>query len=140
MSLAALLDLDAARASFEADRRHVAILRQHIDDYSRRLISCAMILLEAWEGEEFIIGDTPVIPAALGFGKAKAICPISRERALIMIYGWNAVTRRGPSRASLWQKTAVFQSLGDHLGPPEQGALAPGRERSMAYQLADFKA
>lgn len=90
MSLAALLDLDAPQARFEADRRHVAILRQHIDEYSRRLIGCAVILLEAQEGEEFIIGDTPVIPAALGFGKAKAICPISPDRALIMISGWTA--------------------------------------------------
>jgi hypothetical protein len=88
-----LLDLDASRARFEADRRHVAILRQHISEYSRRLIDCAIVLLDAPEGEEFIIGDTPVIPAALGLGKAKAICPISSDRALVMISGWRAPFR-----------------------------------------------
>ena len=51
-------------------------------------MTCAFVLIDAPDGDEFIIGDTPVIPAALGFGAAEAMCPLSPTRALLIIAGW----------------------------------------------------
>jgi hypothetical protein len=87
-NVAAILGVDADEARFETDSLHVEIIRRHLDDYADRLMTCAFVLIDAPDGDEFIIGDTPVIPAALGFGEAEAMCPLSATRALLIIAGW----------------------------------------------------
>ncbi len=85
-----LFGIDQLQARYQADAHHVDIVKQHVEQYSAQLIDRAFVLLEAPPGEEFILGDTPVLPAALGFGQTEAICPLSPDRVLAIIKGWMA--------------------------------------------------
>ena len=100
-NVAALLCRSTDDARFATDKLHIEILRRHLEDYAARLAECAFILIDTPEGLEFIIGDTPIIPAALGFGEAEAICPITPNRALLIIRGW---------RAPFADRIAIFRS------------------------------
>jgi hypothetical protein len=100
-NVAALLGVPADSARFETDSLHVEIVRRHLEDYAAKLKACAFILIDASKEEEFIIGDTPVIPAALGFGEAEAMCPITPDRALLIISGW---------RPPFADRIAIFRS------------------------------
>lgn len=89
-------------------------VRQHLDDYATKLTTCAFVLIDAAAGAEFLIGDTPVIPAALGFGEAEAMCPISPTRALLIVSGWKppfqdriAIFRSLPKSVRSFNKTMV---------------------------------
>ncbi|WP_352639872.1 DUF4238 domain-containing protein [Mesorhizobium sp. M0220] len=101
-NIAAVLGLKSDEARFETDALHVGIIREHLEDYAGRIHKCALILIDAPDEEEFVIGDTPVIPAALGFGEAEAVCPISPRRALLVINGF---------RAPFSDRIAVFRCL-----------------------------
>lgn len=85
-NVGALLGCDEANARFETDMLHVELVRQHLEEYAARLQECAFVLFDG-SGQEFVFGDTPVIPAALGFGEAEAMCPISPDRALLIVRG-----------------------------------------------------
>jgi hypothetical protein len=100
-NVAAVLGVPADSARFQTDTLHVELVRRHLEDYARRLETCAFVLIEAPDGEEFIIGDTPVIPAALGFGEAEALCPITPNRAVLIISGW---------RPPFADRIAIFRS------------------------------
>lgn len=89
-NLADVLGLSAEAARQEADLLHVDVVRRHLEDYATRLSGCTFMLLDAPDGSEFLMGDTPVIPAALGFGEAEAMCPITPTRALLMLKGYKA--------------------------------------------------
>lgn len=89
-NIAAVLALTSDEARFETDALHLGIVRQHLEDYAVRIQKCAFIMIDAPDEEEFVIGDTPVIPAALGFGEAEAMCPIAPRRALLVINGFRA--------------------------------------------------
>jgi hypothetical protein len=86
-NVAGLLGIDADAARFATDTLHVEIIRKHLDDYGERLTRCEFTLIDT-AADEFVIGDTPVIPAALGFGEAEAMMPLTPTRALLMIRGW----------------------------------------------------
>lgn len=81
-----VLGLEGVDAVEAADELHVEILVSHLNDYARRLEQCAWLLV-ATSGQELLFGDTPVIPAALGYGEAEAIFPVSPTRALLMVRG-----------------------------------------------------
>lgn len=100
-NVSALLGMPADDARFETDSLHVEIVRRHLEDYAGKLEACVFILIDAPEGEEFLIGDTPVIPAALGFGEAEAMCPITPDRALLIMSGW---------RPPFADRIAIFRS------------------------------
>lgn len=98
--LAAVLNISAADAGFETDAMHVEIVRQHLDYYSARFMDCNLFLCDVQAGgggrqDEFLFGDTPVIPAALGYGKAEAMCPITPSRALFIFRGYSSPVRDG---------------------------------------------
>ncbi|MBL8646292.1 MAG: DUF4238 domain-containing protein [Sphingosinicella sp.] len=99
--VAAVLGIPADSARFETDSLHVEIVRRHLEDYAQSLETCAFILIDAPEGDEFLIGDTPVIPAALGFGEAEVMCPITPSRALMIISGW---------RPTFTDRIAIFRA------------------------------
>lgn len=101
-NVAAVLGLDPDDARYETDLLHVEIVRRHLEQYAERLMSCEYVLVDAPASVEFIIGDTPVIPAALGFGEAEAMCPIAPGRALLIVSGW---------RAPFKDRIAIFRSL-----------------------------
>jgi hypothetical protein len=113
-NVARVLGLDAQAARFQTDRLHVDIIRRHLHDYARRLENCGYVLVDAPDGAEFIMGDTPVIPAALGFGEAEVICPITPKRALLVVsnYAPPFVDRMGifrsrPASVRAFNKTMV---------------------------------
>jgi hypothetical protein len=101
-NVAAVLGLSQENAQFKTDALHVEIVRRHLEDYAARLVSCAYALIDAPDSLEFIIGDTPVIPSALGFGEAEAMCPITPNRALLIINGY---------RPPFDDRIAIFRSL-----------------------------
>lgn len=84
-NVASVLGLDPQAARFQTDILHVEIIRRHLRDYAARLENCGFVLLDAQDGAEFVMGDTPVIPAALGFGEAEVLCPITPARALMVV-------------------------------------------------------
>jgi len=84
-NVASVLGLDPQAARFRTDMLHVEIIRRHLRDYAAKLERCGFMLLDAPDGTEFIMGDTPVIPAALGFGEAEVLCPITPRRALMVV-------------------------------------------------------
>ena len=87
-NLADVLELSPEAARLEADILHVGVVRRHLEDYTSVLKGCAYLLLDAPSGSEFVIGDTPVIPSALGFGEAEVMCPITPTRALFVLRGY----------------------------------------------------
>ncbi|GAO77479.1 DUF4238 domain-containing protein [Sphingopyxis sp. C-1] len=112
--IATFLGLTSEEARRETDENHLEIVRDHLNDYSALLEQCAFVLLDAPDGLEFLIGDTPVIPAALGFGEAEAMCPIAPNRALFMIRGYRppfddriAIFRSMPKSVKAFNKTMV---------------------------------
>ncbi len=98
-NVSALLGLNPAEGRFATDAFHVEIVRKHLEEYGDRLAACEFVLIET-SGDEFVIGDTPVIPVALGFGEAEAMMPITPRRALLMIRGWRPPL---PNRAMIFQ-------------------------------------
>ena len=82
-----ILGLSEIEAKVETDILHVEIVRQHLQDYATRLMQCAWILIES-EKQEIIFGDTPIVPSALGWGEAEAICPVSPNRCLMLVKGY----------------------------------------------------
>lgn len=85
-SVGNVLGVTGPQAIQATDELHVEIVLSHLEDYARRLDECAWMLV-ASPHQELIFGDTPVIPAALGWGEAEAIFPISPERALLIVRG-----------------------------------------------------
>lgn len=113
-NVAAVLGLAPEAARFQTDLVHVDIVHRHLKDYAERLEHCGFVFFDAPEGTEFIIGDTPVIPAALGFGDAEAMCPITPKRALIIVSNYRApfddrigVFRARPPSVRAFNKTMI---------------------------------
>jgi len=88
-SVSAVLSLQGDQARSATDSIHVDVIRAHLDLYAKRLENCAYLLIDATR-EEYIIGDTPIIPAALGWGEAEALFPISPDRAMIFMRGFQS--------------------------------------------------
>ena len=88
--IASLLGYKHDESRIVTDLVHVDIIKAHLVDYTTRLSQCEFIIVDTAK-VEFIIGDTPVIPAALGFGDAEAMLPLTPNRAIFIIRGW-----RGP--------------------------------------------
>ncbi len=82
-----ILGLSEEDAKIETDILHVEIVHRHLEDYATRLLQCAWVLIES-EKQEIIFGDTPVVPSALGWGEAEAICPVSPNRCLMLVRGY----------------------------------------------------
>jgi hypothetical protein len=97
-NVAAILGLEPDGARFETDALHLEIVRRHLADYAARLAKCEFILIDS-ENEELVIGDTPVIPATLGFGESEALMPLSPTRAILFIRGHKAPV---PGRALIF--------------------------------------
>lgn len=91
-AVANVLDVKGREAVQATDELQVEIVLAHLEGYARRLDECAWMLVES-HGQELIFGDTPVIPAALGWGEAEAIFPISPERALLIVRGYRPPVR-----------------------------------------------
>lgn len=87
-SIASFFDLPLEAARFRLDSLHVEIIRQHVWEYAAKLLECAFFLCDV-DGGEFVFSDTPVIPAALGFGEEEAMCPITPTRALFVARGYS---------------------------------------------------
>lgn len=98
-NVARVLGLETNEARFATDVLHVEIVRRHLEDYGERLAACEFMLIDT-SAEEFVLGDTPVIPAALEFGEAEAMMPLTPTRALLMIRGWRPPL---PNRAMIYQ-------------------------------------
>jgi Protein of unknown function (DUF4238) len=82
-----VLGLSESDAKFETDVLHVEIVTRHLNDYATRLLECAWLVIESSE-QEILFSDTPVVPSALGWGDAEAICPISPNRCMMMVRGY----------------------------------------------------
>jgi hypothetical protein len=87
-TLAALLDIEAQKAKFEVDKFHVRAMKAHLKQYTDKMTECAWVIIESVR-QEFVFGDTPVIPSVLGWGEAEAICPISPNRCLMFVKGFS---------------------------------------------------
>jgi hypothetical protein len=82
-----ILNLPEDQATFEADLLHVEIVRRHLSDYAKRLLECAWLIIES-PNQEILFSDTPIVPSALGWGDAEALCPISPNRCIMFIRGY----------------------------------------------------
>lgn len=94
-NLARTLELPIEEARLEADTMHIDFVRKHLEDYAARFRSCMFLICDAANLNrstplEFLIGDTPVVPSSLGLGDAEAMCPLSPDRALVIIRGYSA--------------------------------------------------
>ena len=87
--VSSVLSLQGDEARSATDSIHIDIIRAHLDLYAGRLEDCAYILVDSTK-HEYIIGDTPIIPAALGWGEAVAQFPISPERAMVIMRGFRS--------------------------------------------------
>lgn len=96
--IASLLSSNHDESRIVTDLVHVDIIKTHLVDYATRLSQCEFIIVDTAK-VEFIIGDTPVIPAALGFGDAEAMLPLTPDRAIFIIRGWR---RPLPDRAMIF--------------------------------------
>ncbi len=94
-----LLGIDGDEAIFQTDVLHVDTVKRHLEQYAIALAECSFILVDSSD-EEFVIGDTPIIPASLGFGEAEAMMPICPNRAILVIRGWQPPL---PDRAAIFR-------------------------------------
>lgn len=100
--VAGMLGIDADQARLATDQLHVDIVREHVLDYGERLAGCTFVLIDSAR-EQFVFGDTPVVPAALGFWRSRGDVP-ARAHARAADRAWlEAAGRRSrahPGRAS----------------------------------------